>query len=72
VWFHTVCVCAVCGVRQARRLVTLVDLVYEAHTLDPGGLQLCVSAQVPPHQLFLPLLGAAGGPGSLLGVTPSL
>lgn len=54
-----VCVCAVCV--KARRLVTLVDLVYEAHTLHPGAVQLCVSAEVPPHQLFLPLLGAAGG-----------
>lgn len=45
---------------QARRLVTLVDLLYEEHTLTPGAVKLCVSAEVPPHELFLPLLGAAG------------
>lgn len=40
--------------------MTLVDLLYEVHTLTPGAVKLCVSAQVPPHELFLPLLGAAG------------
>lgn len=40
--------------------MTLVDLLYEEHTLNPGAVQLCVSAQVDPHHLFMPLLGAAG------------
>jgi hypothetical protein len=48
--------------------VTLVDLLYEVHTLTPGAVKLCVSAQVPPHEVFLPLLGAAGEAGMAAGM----
>jgi hypothetical protein len=41
-------------------MVTLVDLLYEAHTVSPGSVRLIVSSGVQPHELFLPLLGAAG------------
>lgn len=37
-----------------------MDLLYEAHTVLPGSLRLSVSSGVQPHELFLPLLGAAG------------
>ena len=49
-----------CGPLQARRWVTLVDLLYEASTLHPGSVRLSVSAEVEPQELFRPLLGAAG------------
>lgn len=53
---------------EARRLVTLVDLMYEVHTAKPGSVRLVISAEVSPHELFLPLLGAAAAQG----VNPNL
>lgn len=37
-----------------------MDLLYEARTVAPGSVHLSVSSGVQPHELFLPLLGAAG------------
>lgn len=51
-----------CASLQARRWVTLVDLLYEASTLHPGSVWLSVSAEVEPQELFRPLLAAAGAP----------
>ncbi|KAF6249835.1 hypothetical protein COO60DRAFT_927828 [Scenedesmus sp. NREL 46B-D3] len=48
---------------EARRLVTFVDVAYEAHTIRPGSVKLFVSGQVTPHEVFLPLLGAAAAQG---------
>lgn len=36
--------------------------------MRPGSFKLCVSAQVTPHEVFLPLLGAAAAQG----VNPNL
>jgi hypothetical protein len=41
---------------------------YEAHTVRPGSIKLFVSGQVTPHEMFLPLLGAAAA----AGVNPNL
>jgi hypothetical protein len=46
----------------------LVDLLYDACAVQPGRVRLVVSASVPPHELFLPLLGAA----ARAGVNPNL
>jgi cell division protein ZapE len=53
---------------EARRLVTLVDILYEAHTVTPGAVRLCVSADVKPQEVFLPLLAAA----ARQGINPNL
>lgn len=65
-------VALLCVLLLCSRLVTLVDVLYEAHTLAAAGsgnrVRLCVSAAVPPHELFLPLLVAA----ARAGVNPNL
>jgi hypothetical protein len=43
--------------------VTLLDVLYEAHTRSPGCILLHVSADVAPAELFVPLLGAAAAGG---------
>ncbi|KAF8058045.1 Afg1l [Scenedesmus sp. PABB004] len=53
---------------EARRLVTLLDCLYDAHALRPGSVRLCVAGAVPPGEVFLPLLGAAAA----AGVNPNL
>lgn len=57
---------------EARRLVTLIDILYDAHSAAPGTIRLFVSAAVPPAEVFLPLLGAAArqGVNPNIGTTP--